>query len=130
MTAIDPKLRDRLALAFDVDDLVEATRMAKQLVPWFAVAKVGLELFSATGPDAVAALADCGYRVFLDIKLHDIPNTVEKAARVAGSLGARKCNRDGSLRGLRDGVVALDKPNCSRGTATIDGHNKTAASCQ
>ena len=79
--------RDRLALALDMDDLVPALRMAKELQPWFGVAKIGLELFSASGPDAVAAMVDLGYEVFLDLKLHDIPTTVEKAARVAGALG-------------------------------------------
>jgi orotidine-5'-phosphate decarboxylase len=81
-------VKDRLALALDVDDLVTAMRLAKELSPWFGVAKIGLELFSASGPDAVASIADCGYKVFLDIKLHDIPNTVGKAARVLGALGA------------------------------------------
>jgi orotidine-5'-phosphate decarboxylase len=84
-TAVDT--RHKLALALDMDDLVPALRLAKDLQPWFGVAKVGLELFSAAGPDAVAALADLGYEVFLDLKLHDIPTTVEKAARVAGALG-------------------------------------------
>jgi orotidine-5'-phosphate decarboxylase len=81
-------VKDRLALALDVDDLVTAMRLAKELAPWFGVAKIGLELFSASGPDAVASIAECGYKVFLDAKLHDIPNTVGKAARVLGALGA------------------------------------------
>src|SRR5256885_11909205 len=80
--------RDRLALALDVDDLVAAGRLLRELKPWFGVAKVGLELFSAAGPDAVLAAADEGYDVFLDLKLHDIPNTVGRAARVLGALGA------------------------------------------
>jgi orotidine-5'-phosphate decarboxylase len=81
--------RDKLALALDMDDLVPALRLAKELQPWFGVAKVGLELFSAAGPDAVVAMGELGYEVFLDLKLHDIPTTVEKAARVAGALGVR-----------------------------------------
>ena len=80
--------RDQLVLALDVDDLVPALRLARQLQPWFRTAKVGLELFSASGPDAVSAVADLGYDVFLDLKLHDIPTTVRKAARVIGALGA------------------------------------------
>jgi orotidine-5'-phosphate decarboxylase len=83
--ADDP--RERLALALDVDDLVVALRLARRLRPWFAVAKVGLELFGAAGPETVSALADEGYRVFLDLKLHDIPTTVSRAARVLGGLG-------------------------------------------
>lgn len=81
-------IRDRLALALDTDDLVDALRLARELEPWFGVAKVGLELFSAAGPEAVAQLIDAGYDVFVDLKMFDIPTTVEKAARVVGSLGA------------------------------------------
>jgi orotidine-5'-phosphate decarboxylase len=79
--------RDHLALALDVDDLVVALRLARRLQPWFAVAKVGLELFGAAGPETVSALTVEGYRVFLDLKLHDIPTTVARAARVIGGLG-------------------------------------------
>src|SRR5919206_444910 len=77
------EVRDRLALALDVDDLVVALRLARRLAPWFGVAKVGLELFTAAGPDAVKAMQDLGFRVFLDLKLHDIPNTVAGAAPAA-----------------------------------------------
>jgi orotidine-5'-phosphate decarboxylase len=87
--AMDGAIKDRLALALDMDDLVVALRLARDLEPWFGVAKVGLELFSAAGPDAVSSLADLGYDVFVDLKLHDIPTTVEKASRVIGALGAR-----------------------------------------
>jgi orotidine-5'-phosphate decarboxylase len=90
MTAVEPaprELRSRLALALDVDDAVEAQRLAAELSPWFGVAKVGLELFSAAGPRVVQMLIDDGYEVFLDLKLADIPNTVRKAARVLGALG-------------------------------------------
>ena len=59
----------------------------RRLRPWFATVKVGLELFSAEGPLAVDALLDEGFRVFLDLKLHDIPTTVARAARRIGSLG-------------------------------------------
>ncbi|HUY63214.1 MAG TPA: orotidine-5'-phosphate decarboxylase [Acidimicrobiales bacterium] len=80
--------RRHLALALDVDDLVVALRLARRLHPWFSVAKVGLELFGAAGPEAVTALVAEGYLVFLDLKLHDIPTTVRRAARVIGALGA------------------------------------------
>src|SRR3954465_1471919 len=84
-----PELRSRLALALDTDDAVEALRLAIELRPWFGVAKVGLELFTAAGPDVVARLVDSGFDVFVDLKLFDIPTPVERAARVVGSLGAR-----------------------------------------
>ena len=82
-------ISDKLCLALDMDDLVVALRLARELKPHFGVAKVGLELFSASGPDAVVAMQDLGYEVFLDLKLHDIPTTVEKAARVIGALGVK-----------------------------------------
>lgn len=81
-------LRSRLALALDVDDQVAALRLAHELRPWFGVAKVGLELYSAAGPDTVAALAEEGFGVFLDLKLHDIPNTVAGAVKSASACGA------------------------------------------
>lgn len=79
--------RQRLALALDVDDAVEAQRLAAELRPWFGVAKVGLELFSAAGPSVVQLLIDDGYDVFLDLKMADIPTTVRRAANVLGALG-------------------------------------------
>ena len=80
--------RETLALALDFPDLPTAVSMARRLKQYFGIAKVGLELFSAAGPRAVGALAEEGYEVFVDLKLHDIPNTVGSAAKVIGSLGA------------------------------------------
>lgn len=86
-TEVTADLRSRLALALDVDDAVEAQRLARELKGWFGVAKVGLELFSAAGPPVVQMLIDDDYQVFLDLKMADIPTTVRKAARVLGALG-------------------------------------------
>lgn len=82
-------VRPKLAIALDVDDLIAATRLARAVSPYFGVAKVGLELFSAAGPEAIGVMQDLGMEVFLDVKLHDIPNTVGSAARVLGAFGAR-----------------------------------------
>jgi orotidine-5'-phosphate decarboxylase len=82
------QVRDRLAIALDFDDPVVAMRWATRMKPTFGVAKIGLELWSASGPSLVAELAGEGYRVFVDLKLADIPNTTYRAARVLGSLGA------------------------------------------
>lgn len=103
------RLRSKLALALDVDDLVVATRLAQELSPWFGVAKVGLELFSAAGSEAVAVLGGYGYKVFLDLKLHDIPTTVARAARVLGALGASyvTLHAQGGLEMLQAGVQGL-----------------------
>ena len=92
LTEAPPEVREHLAVALDLDDSVAALRMARQVRPWFGVAKVGLELYSASGPDIVGALIDLDYDVFCDLKFHDIPTTVHKAARVIGALGARYLN--------------------------------------
>jgi orotidine-5'-phosphate decarboxylase len=122
------ELRDRLALALDVDDLVVAQRLARQLQPWFGVAKVGLELYSAAGPEAVASMADAGFRVMLDVKLHDIPNTVRRAARVIGALGATYLTMHAhggavmlraGVDGLRDGAEAAGLPPPSPLAVTV-----------
>jgi len=88
LDAAPSELRDRLVLALDVDDVVEAIRLVHELRPWFGAAKVGLELFTAAGPDAVLSILAEGMKVFLDLKLFDIPTTIGKAGRVIGALGA------------------------------------------
>jgi orotidine-5'-phosphate decarboxylase len=87
-----PEVRASLAVALDLDDSVAALRLARELRPWFGVAKVGLELYSAAGPDIVGALSELGYDTFCDLKFHDIPTTVGRAARVIGALGATYLN--------------------------------------
>ena len=102
-------LRNRLAIALDVDDLVAALRIARDVRPWFGVAKIGLELFIASGPEGIGALNQLGYKVFLDLKLDDIPTTVERAARIAGSLGVGylTLHARGGVNNLRAGVNGL-----------------------
>lgn len=81
--------RKRLIVALDVSSAAAAGDMVRQLegtCQWF---KVGLELFAAAGPAFVEALAARGHSVFLDLKFHDIPNTVAGAVRSAAGLGAR-----------------------------------------
>lgn len=82
-------VRDRLAIALDTGDLDTAVSIAKAVQPHIGVAKVGLQLFSAAGHQAVRAMQDLGMSVIIDVKLHDIPNTVYGASTVLGSLGAR-----------------------------------------
>ncbi len=77
-----------IAVAFDVESLERAIELDRALGEGREYAKVGLELFTAAGPDAVRALRARGRRVFLDLKLHDIPNTVERAAAAAARFGA------------------------------------------
>jgi orotidine-5'-phosphate decarboxylase len=102
-------VRSRLVIALDVDDLVLALRIGRQLRPYFGVAKVGLELYSAAGPEIIGALAELGYEVFLDVKLHDIPTTVGRAARVLGALGVGyvTMHAHGGVPMLQAGVEGL-----------------------
>jgi orotidine-5'-phosphate decarboxylase len=80
--------RERIAWAADVP-LDEALRLWPLLSPSVGVVKVGLSLFVEHGPAAVRPFQTAGGTVFLDLKLHDIPNTVELAAARAGALGVR-----------------------------------------
>jgi orotidine-5'-phosphate decarboxylase len=81
----------RLITALDVPDHDRALALAAALGPAGGFVKVGLELFSAAGPPVVTALRGLGRDIFLDLKYHDIPNTVAAAARQAAQLGASLC---------------------------------------
>ena len=78
---MDTSASDKLALALDVDNLDTASALAQTLAGYFRVAKIGLELYTTAGPDAVKAVAGLGYDIFCDLKLHDIPNTVRPRRR-------------------------------------------------
>ncbi len=80
--------RDRICAALDFPTWAAAEPFARAVAPEVGMLKVGLELFAAEGPAAVRGAAAMGRPVFLDLKLHDIPNTVEAAARSAASSGA------------------------------------------
>ena len=68
-----------LIVALDVSTPAEAEALVTRLGDAVSFYKIGLELFSAGGPDVVRAVTAQGKRVFLDLKLHDIPRTVERA---------------------------------------------------
>lgn len=114
------EIRRWLAIALDVDDLVDALRIARAVRPSIGVAKVGLELYSASGPDAITALTAAGFDVFVDLKLLDIPTTVYKAARVLGSLGAQylTLHARGDVAMLRAGVEGLAEGAAAAGLPT------------
>jgi orotidine-5'-phosphate decarboxylase len=80
--------QNRICAALDFASWREAEPFARKIAPHVGLLKVGLEIFTAEGPQAVRAAASLGKPVFLDLKLHDIPNTVEGAARSAAATGA------------------------------------------
>ena len=81
-----PRPDNPLIVALDVSELDRAEGLARELAPGVGCLKVGLELFVAHGPEAVRRVG-AHAPVFLDLKLHDIPTTVERAARNVASLG-------------------------------------------
>jgi len=81
--------RAKIIFALDVNNAAEIDRFAGMLSGRVGMFKVGKELFTSTGPEAVKAVQRHGGQVFLDLKYHDIPNTVAKASLEAARLGAR-----------------------------------------
>ncbi len=80
--------RDALVFALDVDHPDEAREWAARLAGAVRWIKVGARLYCAAGPPVVAMLREAGFRVFVDLKFHDIPDQVEGACREAARLGA------------------------------------------
>ena len=78
--------------------------------------KIGMELFYGAGPDIVRKIKDRGHPIFLDLKLHDIPNTVKKAMRVLRDLGADICNLHaaGTTAMMEAALEGLTRPDGSR----------------
>ena len=76
-----------LIVALDVQTRDEAVAKVKEIGEPVGFYKIGLELFTAEGPDVVKAVKDLGKKVFLDLKFHDIPRTVERAVRSGARLG-------------------------------------------
>ena len=86
----------RIITALDVPGMNQALDLAERLGTRGGFVKVGLELYSAAGPEVVHRLQNLERDVFLDLKYHDIPNTVAAAARVAATLGASLCTMHAS----------------------------------
>src|SRR5689334_19856486 len=79
--------RERLIVALDVSSSAEAQKIVSSLGESVQTYKVGMQLFTAEGPQVVRDIVASGRKVFLDLKYHDIPNTVSSAIREAAQLG-------------------------------------------
>ena len=104
----------KLIVALDFNRLSPALRLARMATPTAGMFKVGSQLFTAEGPDAVRALARLGVGIFLDLKFHDIPNTVAGAVQAAAALpGVCLINvhAAGGPEMLRTAVGALPRRN-------------------
>ncbi|MCB5191745.1 orotidine-5'-phosphate decarboxylase [Methylobacillus arboreus] len=102
----DPKI----IVALDYADATSALALAQQLDPTLCRVKVGKELFTTAGPQLVEQLVERGFGVFLDLKFHDIPNTVAKACEAASRLGVWMLNVHASggsqmMEAAREGVT-------------------------
>ncbi|WP_043315889.1 orotidine-5'-phosphate decarboxylase [Microbulbifer sp. HZ11] len=99
-------------VALDYDNADDALAMAAQLDPAVCRVKVGKELFTITGPELVRQLVALDFDVFLDLKFHDIPNTVAAAVRAAANLGVWMVNVHASggermMRAARDALESF-----------------------
>ncbi len=103
----DQSPADRLIVALDVDSVDRATALVDALAGQVTRFKIGSQLFTSAGPSAVEATRKRGGEVFLDLKFHDIPNTVEGAAREAVRLGVFMFNVHASGGRAMMGAAAL-----------------------
>lgn len=105
----------KVIVALDFPDALSALALADKLDPAGCRVKVGKELFTVAGPELVRALVGRGFEVFLDLKFHDIPNTVAAACRAAASLGVWMVNVHASggsrmLVAAREALAGLAQP--------------------
>lgn len=105
----------RIIVALDFPDANLALEFAKQLDPDLCRLKVGFELYVAAGPDLVRQLVDVGFDVFLDLKFHDIPNTVASACKAAAQLGVWMMNVHASggevmMTAAAEAVASVNQP--------------------
>lgn len=85
-------MKSEIIVALDFDNAKQCMACVEQLDPAFCALKIGSELFTSCGPPIVKQCIDKGFRVFLDLKFHDIPNTVARATATAAELGVWMVN--------------------------------------
>jgi orotidine-5'-phosphate decarboxylase len=130
--------RSRIIVALDVSTAAEAVSIVDELIGSVGAFKVGLQLFTAAGPEFVRKLVDTGARVFLDLKFHDIPNTVAKVSVEAARLGVWMFNVHAAgggemMRGTVDEVAetcereSLERPKIIAVTVLTSSNNAVLA---
>ncbi|MFQ5757955.1 MAG: orotidine-5'-phosphate decarboxylase, partial [Acidiferrobacterales bacterium] len=117
----------RVIVALDFASTDEALGFAATVEPVLCRLKVGIELFSIGGPAIVGALAERGFDVFLDLKFHDIPNTVARACAVAARMGAWMLNVHtlggaDMLQAAREAVDACSQRPLLIGVTVLTSH--------
>ncbi len=105
----------KIIVALDFADAASAMTLVERLDPALCRLKVGKELFTAAGPELVRALVARGFEVFLDLKFHDIPNTVAAACRAGAGLGVWMLNVHASggrrmMEAAREALTDLPHP--------------------
>src|SRR5256885_13662922 len=83
------KAADKIIVALDVATKAQALALVEQLREQISFFKIGLQLYTAEGPEIVRAIRATGAKIFLDLKFNDIPTTVARTVEAASSLGAR-----------------------------------------
>lgn len=118
----------RIIVALDYDREEDALALVRALPPGSCRLKIGKELFCAAGPALVTRCRDAGFDVFLDLKFHDIPNTVAGACRTVGRLGAWMINVHASggrhmLEAAREAVAGLPEPPLLTAVTVLTSHD-------
>ncbi len=115
--------RNQVFVALDTPDLDTALAWARAVEPHVGGLKIGLEFVSANGPAGIEKIVALGRDVFLDVKYHDIPNTVAGAVRASAGLGVKIVNihADGGSEMMRQAVAARDEVAGSTGGTSSTG---------
>jgi|TARA_B100001063_G_C16613340_1_gene476893 orotidine-5'-phosphate decarboxylase len=101
----------KIIVALDYDNAKEASRFVSSIDPSLCKLKIGKQLFTNIGPEFVSSLVKKGFDVFLDLKFHDIPNTVAKAVSAASDLGVWMTNlhASGGVKMMEDAKNVIEK---------------------
>src|SRR5882757_510565 len=117
LSALGSSPKDRLIIALDVSSAAEAQKLVLQIGDAAVFYKVGFQLFTVAGPDFVRELANSGKKIFLDLKVHEIPNTAAAAVKSAASLNVQMVtvHASGGSKMLRAAVEAATSAGQTQG---------------